>query len=232
MLDWYPTGPDVGEGERARGQSPLRYEDISQDGRLMLLALPHAIGSVVWQQLLRHSAVTAVGRSGIVPILTRFVIEGGDGPFSVRHPLDADGRYQLSHTRGEDGDVKQILLNIWMDATAPLGRTHGPPPPRAGEPAFAGRVFAEHVFTRLFAAPQDRKVLRLDVDGLPAVPDARWTWRVPEATLALPPDARVLDEKLLPDDQAIVFGLTHTDANQHVNSLVYPRLFQDALLRR
>ena len=28
------------------------------------------------------------------------------------------------------------------------------------------------------------------------------------------------------------FGLAHTDSNQHVNSLVYPRLFEDAALRR
>jgi hypothetical protein len=29
-----------------------------------------------------------------------------------------------------------------------------------------------------------------------------------------------------------VFGLTHTDNNQHVDSLVYPRRFEDAALRR
>jgi hypothetical protein len=186
---------------------------------------------VVWQQLLRHTAVASINRSGIVPILTRFVIEGSDGPFSVRHPLDAEGRYQLSHSR-EAGEVKHLLLNIWVNATAPLGRMHGPPPANAGEPAFAGRVFAEHVFTRLFAPPEARKVVQLDIEGLPPVPEARWDWRMPEATLALPRDARVLDDKLVPDEQSIVFGLTHTDANQHVNSLVYPRLFQDAVLRR
>ena len=29
-----------------------------------------------------------------------------------------------------------------------------------------------------------------------------------------------------------MFGLGHTDSNQHVNSLVYPRFFEDAALRR
>ncbi|HEY2736341.1 MAG TPA: hotdog domain-containing protein, partial [Polyangiales bacterium] len=34
------------------------------------------------------------------------------------------------------------------------------------------------------------------------------------------------------DECPIQFGLTHTDANQHVNSLVYARLFEEAALRR
>jgi acyl-CoA thioesterase FadM len=34
------------------------------------------------------------------------------------------------------------------------------------------------------------------------------------------------------DPTPIAFGLAHTDSNQHVNSLVYPRLFEDAALRR
>jgi hypothetical protein len=231
MPDWFPDEPDVPASQIAAGDSPLRYEDVSQDGRLMLLALPHAIGSVVWQHLLRHTPVTAATRSGLVPILTRFVIEGGDGPISVRWPLSASGRYQLAHTV-EHGEVDRVLFNIWVSATAPLGRMHGPPPDRAGEAAFAGRVFAEHVFTRLFAPPDQRKVRRLDIDGLEPVPEARWTWRAPEAVLTLPAGARPLDATLEPDDTAIVFGLTHTDSNQHVNSLVYPRLFQDAVLRR
>ena len=29
-----------------------------------------------------------------------------------------------------------------------------------------------------------------------------------------------------------VFGLAHTDSNQHVNSIVYPRWFEDAAVRR
>ena len=51
--------------------------------------------------------------------------------------------------------------------------------------------------------------------------------------MLLPPEgARALDETMLPDEAEVAFGLEHTDSNQHVNSLVYPRLFIDAALRR
>jgi hypothetical protein len=118
---------------------------------------------------------------------------------------------------------------MWTTARAPRGRTHGPPPEGAGEPIAVGRVFAEHVMTRLFAPPSERKVLVMPSGEVPAV---RWSWRPAEAVWSLPPDARALDEAPRPDDADVIFGLTHTDSNQHVNSLVYPRLFQEAALRR
>jgi hypothetical protein len=64
------------------------------------------------------------------------------------------------------------------------------------------------------------------------VPAARWTWRPLEAATAPPERAEPLDEAELPDEATVAFGLAHTDSNQHVNSLVYPRLFQEAALRR
>ena len=39
-------------------------------------------------------------------------------------------------------------------------------------------------------------------------------------------------DRASPDETLIVFGLVHTDSNQHVNSLVYMRLFEEAVLRR
>jgi hypothetical protein len=210
----------------------LRYEDISQDGRVKLLALPQTMGAIVWQHALRPSAILAAQHSGIVPILTRFVMEGGGGPASVRKPLDAEGRYALYHTLDDAGAVNRLILNIWIDVSAPLGRTHGPPPPHAGECVRVGRCFAEHVFTRPFGDEHHRKVLRFDVEGLPPVPPARWTWQRPEEVLTVPAGARLLDPEPVADVVPYVFGLTHTDSNQHVNSLVYPRLFEEAALRR
>jgi acyl-CoA thioesterase FadM len=228
---WWPDEPEVAPEARGSGEAPVSYEDIAQDGRLNLLPLAHAFGSVVWRQLLIHHPVVALNRSGVVPILTRFVFESGEGPFSVRWPLAVDGRFQLAHTL-TNGDVDHLMLNMWVNATAPLGRTHGPAPKNAGQAAYAGRGFAEHVFTRLFAPASERKVRRLIAPGLEPVPSASWTWRPPQAVLELPPGATPLDAGLTDDEAPIVFGLTHTDSNQHVNSLVYPRLFQDAVLRR
>lgn len=229
----FPDEPDVADAQRTKAQSHVRYQDISQDGKLNLWALPHAIGEVVWQHLLVHQALYRKSQlAGIVPILTRMVMEGGGGPISVRRTLDAEGGFQLAHTVDERGQVNRLLLNTWANLGSLIGRMHGPPPPGAGEPVQVGRVFAEHVFTRLFAPPEARKVLRLDVEGLPAVPPTKLSWRRPEDLLTLPPGAQLLDTALAPDAAPTVFGLGHTDSNQHVNSLVYPKLFENAVLRR
>ena len=229
---YFPAPPDLPAEQRSRVDSELRYEDVSQDGRLMLLGLPHVIGDAVWRPLLAHHAVARVQRLGILPLLTRLVIEGGDGPISVRWPLTVDGCFQLAHTRDASGQVQHVMLVAWCSAHAPRGRTHGPPPEGKGEPIFVGRVLAEHVFTRPFAAPGERKVTRLPLDGVAAVPGVAWPWRSYEATLAIPAGAQVIDPQPSPEGDGIVFGLQHTDSNQHVNSLVYPRLFLDAALRR
>jgi hypothetical protein len=93
-------------------------------------------------------------------------------------------------------------------------------------------VFGENVFTRLFAPPEERKVVRFDFEGVPPVPEARYSWRAPEEMLLTPPAAELVDHELRDDTHPVAFGLSHTDSNQHVNSLVYPRLFEEAALRR
>jgi hypothetical protein len=55
--------------------------------------------------------------------------------------------------------------------------------------------------------------------------------RVQENTL-LPEGAVALDASFSPDETPWTFGLIHSDLNQHVNSLVYARLFEEAALRR
>ena len=230
MLPPLPSLPDT---QRATGTFPARYEDVAQDGRLLLEATTVALGASVWGPLIaRHPLNAHMRESGIVPILTRLAIEGTPGPFSVMGRLTAHGAFQLAHARAASGDVDRIFLDMWAEVTAPMGRTHGPAPERAGESITAGRIFAEHVFTRLFAAPGDRKVTCFDAPGMDAVPSTRRDDRALSAILDLPTGATALDDALRLDPTPIVFGLTHTDSNQHVNSLVYPRLFEDAALRR
>lgn len=198
----------------------------------MLIALPHALG-VVWRAMLAGDAATrAIRELGIVPILARIVLEGGEGPVSVDARMEASGTFDLSHVVGPDGSVERILANMWAELTAERGRTYGPPPAGAGERIVVGRVYAEHVFTRLFAPPSERKVVRLDAPGLPPVPPRAQAWRRPEAIVDLPAGAAPIDAAPVADDATTVFGVAHTDSNQHVNSLVYPQLFEDAALRR
>ena len=224
MQNWIaaPPAPRV-EGATARVH--LRYEDICQDGRLLLEVLPNALGSAVWSaQLSKDSVAKTCMEQGVIPILTRFVIEGTPGPFGVMTPLGVTGRFAL--TRGDD----RVYLNMWADLTGPIARTYPPQPENAGTMAPAGRIFGEHVFTRLFAPPGERRVKKLDVPGVPD-PLPTYAARSFASMLEIPEGVRALDE-LSPDDSPITFGLVHTDSNQHVNSLVYIRLFEEAALRR
>src|SRR5262249_48848521 len=77
-----------------------------------------------------------------------------------------------------------------------------------------------------------RKVLAFDVAGEPVAPGPRRAWKPPATAMEPPPGARALDPELVLDPTPVPIGLFHTDSNQHVNSLVYPRLFEDAALRR
>jgi hypothetical protein len=223
-----PPPPDV-PGAQARVH--LRYEDVSQDGRLLLELLPNALGAAVWNaQLARDALVQACFASGVIPILSRFVIEGAPGPFAIAPPLEVTGRFALGQVRDGRGEPDRVVLGMWAELSGRIGRTHPPQPDDAGRVAPAGRIFGEHVFTRLFAPPGERRVRKLDVPGAPEdLP--RYERRRFAATFDLPDGARPLDE-LSPEDATVVFGLVHTDSNRHVNSLVYLRLFEEAALRR
>lgn len=221
------------QGERTTGQLSLRYDDVAQDGRVVLATLPVALG-VVWGNVLVPGEIRdALVAQGIVPILTRFQIEGAPGPFdAVGKPLDVEGGYRVSHDVDAHGAVARLLLDMDAELWGVKGRTNLPPPDDAGARALAGRVRAEHVFTRPFAPAEQRKVLSLPVAGKAYVPGARREWRTPQTALDVPPTARALDATYTEDPVVYALGLTHTDSNQHVNSLVYPRLFEEAALRR
>jgi len=229
----FPAIPDVPAEQRSTSEGPLRYQDVTQDGRLLLTALHHFMGQTVFQTLLvKSEASRHHAHAGIYPIMSRLVIELGGGPVSVRKHVVADGGFEIAHTVDENGAVNRLLLDMWATMTAPASRTNGPRPPNAGEPIELGRVYGEHVFTRPFGPPAERKVTRFEDGPWPLVPPARRAWRAPEAILALPEGASWLEDDFAPDEAPIVFGLAHTDSNQHVNSLVYPRLLEDAALRR
>ncbi len=209
---------------RATAVVPMRYEDIAQDGRMLLEFGGKGIGEVVWRELLEKAPQRDLMIStGIVPILTRYTVVGGTGPFSVNAQVTGAGTYAL----GQDGE--RVYLDMWTTLLASHGSSWEAQPDRGGPPVVALSTFAEHVMTRLFAPPNERKVSSLpgiDLDPRRfALPDR-------EAMLVLPERAEPLDAELRPDSVPWVFGLRHTDSNQHVNSLVYPQLFEEALLRR
>ncbi len=219
---------DLDPSHRAEGHMELRYEDVTQDGFLRTVAMAPALGKTFWAPVASRLFAPLRG-TGIVPILSRLHCESGDGPIGLAAGVRAESRYALA-TVGAGDDVERILLCVWLSLFAPRARVYGPPPPGEGEELAVGRVFAEHVFTRPFAPPGERRVLALDAPPLPQVPARRVPRVEPVALLALPEGAAWTSGWAL-DPAPVVFGVDHTDANQHVNSLVYPQLFRDAALR-
>ena len=231
-MTFIPAEPNVPAEQR--GESPLvtRYEDIGQNGKLLLDAMPIVLGASVWGKLIQHPTSKAMRAAGIIPILSRLVLEGGQGPVSINSKLYGKGLFQSARTENADGSVDKLFVNMWCTVFGEAGRTHGPPPENAGQTLECGRVFAEHVLTKPFGPKEERRVTRIDFPGLEPIPSAMYTWRTPESTLALPEGAVFLDEHFSKDPAPVIFGIDHTDSNQHVNSLVYPRLFIEAGLRR
>jgi hypothetical protein len=193
-----------------------RYEDITQDGRLQLTALMPGLGAAAWYALQKDvPAVESFAKQGIIPILRRLVIVAEGGPFSVYGPIDVEGHAELA--REKDGD--RLFLNMWADARAPQGTTFGARPAPDAERVPAGRVFAEHVITKPFAPKDERKVTSL----------AHPSIKAPHHEHAYEATEHLIEGVQLTIANVVEFGMMHTDSNQHVNSLVYPRMFEEAV---
>ena len=224
-MERIPPRPET--GHRAASRAPLRFEDISQDGRIVLGALPTTLGVQVWREILARSPSGEVPRERrIVPVLARLVVDGMPGPFSVLGELDVEGTYRLARTiRG------RLMFDMWVEIYSTLGRTYGTVEGQ-GQRAMAGRVLAEHVLTRPFAPPGERRVETLDFQGAPEVTEIRSDPAPVEQSAAVPDGATPLEPELRPEAASRTFGLLHTDSNKHVNSLTYLRIIEEASLRR
>lgn len=205
-----------------------RYEDCTQDGRLTTIAIPPALATL-WDRVDDNSpAFRNARRAGIVSLLTRLTVQSLDAPIRVQQPVTPTVGYQLAHERDAAGAVARLYMNVWAEV-------RGLPAKRVGgelTPVLAGRAFAEHVFTRPFAPAAERRVVSLaGIEGYPDIPEAVHAAQAPASAGEAPAGATWLDD-LAPDAVDLRFTLDHTDANQHVNSLVYVRYFLDAFTRR
>ena len=222
-----PIPPMPPGGPRGAGRVSLRFEDVTQDGRLVLEALPTALGPTVWRGLLEKApGLRACYENGVFPILSRLRLQGTAGPFSANGRVEAEGSYRLA--RADDG---RFVLEVWSDLYAPIGHTHGPPT-QDGEKVVAGRVFAEQIFTRPLAPAGQRRVTSFDFAGAPEVTETRPSPPPFESVASLPDSATPLEAAPRIDPVPIVFGVFHTDSNMHVNSLAYLRVLEEAALRR
>jgi hypothetical protein len=161
--------------------------------------------------------------------LSRLSIDMEPASVKLLGTLEGRGVLRLAHERDADDRVRAIFLNAEASVWAAARRGRSDEPPRQVR---VGRVIGDHVFTRPHADRASRKVLAFDVPGYPALPTQRYARPKFDHTVRLHAKARPLETDFSADIAPWVFGLTHTDGNQHVNSLVYVRLFEDSALRR
>ncbi|HSN27078.1 MAG TPA: hypothetical protein VLT45_12355, partial [Kofleriaceae bacterium] len=220
--------PEFPHGQSATTTGYFRYEDCTQDGRLIPLAIPPALGGLWREVLVHHPGARNALAAGVIPILTRLTLTSFDQPIRVDRPFESTAGFLLAHDRQGD-EVSRIFMNVWADTRGAAGKLSRHVTP--GELAPAGTIFAEHTFTRLMAPPDQRKVTRLAVDGYPEIPETRYAAPAPTTAQEAPEGAAWISD-VEPDTTDYVFTLDQTDSNQHVNSLVYIRLFLEAVNRR
>ena len=223
-----PATPSFPPGHSAATTAYLRYEDVTQDGRLIPVAAPSALSGLWREVLVNHAGHLNAIKAGIIPILTRLTINTLEQPIRVDRLTESRTGFALAHDL-QGADVSRLFMNVWCEirgVAGKLGRN-----PTAGDLALAGSLFAEHTYTRPLAPPDQRKVTRFGVEGLPDVPELRYAAPAPQ-TAQEPPEGGTWLDELAPDPAEYAFTLDQTDSNQHVNSLVYIRVFHDALNRR
>lgn len=228
--DRLPPFFDAPPERRGRGDVYVRYEDVSQDGRLGARPSTHAIGAAIWRGVLdAHPMASALMAQGILPILSRLVVCGGGGPISVRARTWGEGAFQLVEVIDEAGRSR-FRMDMCAELSSIRSRTFEPmPAPEDEQTITLGAVWAEHVLTRPFAPPSERAVDQLP-EGLDLA--GRAAFAPPWRSVSLPEGAQWVDADWVVDPTPLALGLGHTDSNQHVNSLVYPQLLEDAALRR
>ncbi len=224
--------PPPEDSECGTGSSTLRFEDVAQDGRLRLEGVWPPIGPILWNRMEFSKTLARLGQHGVRAVLTRVVMQGGDDPLSVRNRCEHEVRFRLAHTVDEQGQPNRLIFDTWLDSFAPRGHENNPGAPSSGPRVRVAHAYGQHVFTRPAAPAGKHRVTAFEDPELPAVPPARTEWLAPGELLWLPEDAEPLEPAFRPDAAPIVFGLCHTDGNQHVNFLAYPRLAEEAALRR
>lgn len=229
----FPEPPEVSGIQLGHGRTRLRFEDVAQDGRLRLEGVWPAIGPILWGKMEVANALLRLGGDGVRAVLTYVQLEGGDDPVSVRALCEQEVRWQLSRSVDEGGRTTRVLFDTWLLSSAPRGQPGNPgASPVSDERVRVARAYGQHVFTRPAAPAGQHRVLEVEDPLFAGLAETPTTFRAPAALLALPPGAVAIDAVPRFDVAPVVFGLCHTDGNQHVNFLSYPRLAEEAALRR
>jgi hypothetical protein len=217
----FPPEPPTSDAEPEDSGS-LRYDDVIQDGRLRLESAWRPTGKLLWRDP-GAARVFAGMKSGITNVLSRVTLQASEARIEPRAKLKTKVVYRFEHTVNGAGAVDHILFSTWVDV---YGQG------RDGALVAAARAYGQRVFTRLDAAPGKHLITHLDAFGPEGFPPDRVKWEPATALLEAPAGASWLDPSPRLDPVPVVFGLTHTDLNQHVNFLMYHRAVEQAALSR
>jgi hypothetical protein len=229
----FPPGPEDDASIAGRETSPVRYEDVSQDGRLRVEGIWWPTGRLLWNQGALGARLFRLGRAhGIRSVLTRVVLEATEHHLAPRVPVEHSLRYRFEAAEGVRGGDRRIFFNTWLTTTAPQADSAGGFGVGAGTPGIIARAYGQRVFARLERPPGERGVTELPGPDFDPVPSHQGEWVEAETLLAIPDGAEPLEPAPRLDPARVVFGLSHTDSNQHVNFLSYPRFFEQAALGR
>jgi hypothetical protein len=218
----YPREPESSVAEVGGDAGSLRYDDVVQDGRLRLESAWRPTGRVLWGHPEVAKILKSMGR-GVTNVLSRVTMQASEHPLEPRAAVRTTVRYRFEHTVDAEGTPDRILFSTWLDAFARGKDGHEHP---------AARAYGQRVFTQLHAAPGQHLVTHLAGFGESGIPEHRAVWEPATALLALPRGAEALDPAPRLDPGRVVFGLSHTDLNQHVNFLMYQRAVEQAALAR
>ena len=161
-----PSG--LAAAQRGTTQLTLPYNHLCQDSRVKLAGLMSAVGQVGWERW-QHSPLSHTSADGVMPILSRVVIEASDASVEMGSNLRADGGYLVAHGPTPKPEDRRLYLNMYADVWGNSGRSHGERPDNAGSSVRIGRILTEHIFTRPFGPPGERpaeRVLQEVRDGL------------------------------------------------------------------
>jgi hypothetical protein len=228
MVPFIPEEPDVPSEQRGEAELGVRFEDICQDGRLRIDGVWPPLGRILWNEARIGRPFAELGKRGIWNVLARLVIRAEEVPISPRRRALSRVLYQFAHTVDERGEVNRVVMRNWLCTEAVPARS----PADVTERRLIARAHGLHVFTRPLAPADQRRVVSLEGTGLPRVPETRIDMPAAAELLQTPPGGAFLEAAPRPDTAPLVFGLSHTDLNQHVNFLTYPRCIEDAALRR
>src|SRR5438445_13769514 len=113
-----PPMPVFPDDQSMTATGHLRFEDVTQQGHLLPIAIPPSL-AYLWRDVLTpHRGQRNAMAAGLIPILTRLTLVATDQPIRVDRPLDIRAGFEISR----DPATERIFMNVWSEIRGTAGR--------------------------------------------------------------------------------------------------------------